>query len=103
MRTQMRAMRGSPAAVILGVVQPVVFLVITARATPVLPVEQGMRLVVGVTLTALWASTIWSAGTILRVDLHQGSLALCVVGVRPPFVVFLGKCAGAILQIGRAS
>lgn len=98
-RTQFRAMRGSPVALILGIVQPVVFLVIVAESAPALPVEQGTTLVVGVVLTALWASTIWSAGGILRADLQRGNLALIAVGVRSPAIVLLGRCAGAILRI----
>jgi ABC-2 type transport system permease protein len=102
MRAQAREMRGNPIPLILGIVQPVVFLVIIVEAAPVPPAEQGTDLVVGVALTALWASTIWSAGAILRADVHRGSLALAVTGVRSPAVVFLGRCTGAILRVSAA-
>jgi ABC-2 type transport system permease protein len=98
MRAQNRAMRRSPFAVILGVVQPVVFLAVSSTASTVSP-EQSARLVIGVGLTALWGSTIWSAGSILRDDRAQGTLARSLTGLRSPSVVFLGKCLGATIRV----
>jgi ABC-2 type transport system permease protein len=91
-------MRGSPVALILGIVQPVVFLVIAAEAAPVRSAQRGSELVVGVALTALWGSTIWTAGAVLRGDLQQGTLARWSIAVCPPAVVFLGKCVGAVAR-----
>jgi ABC-2 type transport system permease protein len=95
MRTQIRTMRGSPAAVILGVVQPVVFLVVALKAGQQLPARASTQLVIGVGVTALWGSTIWSAGGILTGDRANGTLARAVTGVRSSSLVFLGKCLGA--------
>jgi len=98
MRTQARSMRGSPAAVILGVVQPVVFLVVALKAGQHLSARASTQLVIGVGLTALWGSTIWSAGGILTADRGNGALAATVTGVRSPSLVFLGKCLGATVR-----
>jgi len=95
MRTQSRSMRGSPIAVILGVVQPVVFLVVALKAGQHLSARASTQVVIGVGLTALWGSTIWSAGGILTADRGSGALAATVTGVRSPTLVFLGKCLGA--------
>ena len=58
---QIRSRRGSPIAVILGVVQPVVFLVVALRAGHELSARASTQVGIGVGLTALWSSTIWSA------------------------------------------
>jgi ABC-2 type transport system permease protein len=99
MGTQTRSMRGSPIAVILGVVQPVVFLIVATAAGEALPARASTQLVIGVGLTALWGSTIWSAGGILRGERASGTLARAVTGYRSPSVVFLGKCLGATVRI----
>jgi ABC-2 type transport system permease protein len=88
-------MRGSPVSVILGVVQPVVFLVVALKAGQHLSARASTQLVIGVGLTALWGSTIWSAGWILTGDRSNGTLAATVTGVHSPSLVFLGKCLGA--------
>jgi ABC-2 type transport system permease protein len=98
MRTQARSMRGSPVAVILGVVQPVVFLVVALTAGQHLSARANAQLVIGVGRTALWGSTIWSAGGILTADRVNGALARTVTGFRSPSVVFLGKCLGATVR-----
>jgi ABC-2 type transport system permease protein len=98
MRTQSRSMRGSPIAVILGVVQPVVFLVVALKAGQHLSAHATTQVVIGVGLTALWGSTIWSAGGILGGDRDTGALAATVTGVRSPSLVFLGKCLGATVR-----
>jgi ABC-2 type transport system permease protein len=98
MRTQTRSMRGSPVAVILGVVQPAVFLIVALKAGQNLPARDSTQLVIGVGLTALWGGTIWSAGGILTGDRGNGTLARTVTGLRSPSVVFLGKCLGATVR-----
>jgi len=95
MRAQTRAMRGSPVAIILGIVQPVVFLVVALKGGQHLSTRASTQLAVGVGLTALWGSTIWSAGGILTADRANGALARTVTGFRSPSLVFLGKCLGA--------
>lgn len=102
MRTQSRAMRGSPLGLILGVVQPVVFLLITAGTQRASTVQRSTELVIGVGLTALWGSTIWSAGGILRSDRFQGTLARSLTTVRSVSAVFLGKCVAATARMAGA-
>lgn len=98
MRLQSRTMRGSPFAVILGVIQPVVFLVISTSAAGVPDPATSTQLVIGVGLTALWGSTIWSAGGILRRDQARGTFGRALLSIRSPFVVFLGECLGATVR-----
>lgn len=98
MRTQYRAMRGNPFNVVLGVVQPVVLLIVTA-ATYRAPTEtEATRLTIGVALTALWGSTVWAAGGILQRERGEGTLLPSVTGVRSPYLVLLGKSFAATLR-----
>jgi ABC-2 type transport system permease protein len=99
MGTQARSMRGSPVAAVLGIVQPAVFLIVAVRAGQALSAPAATRVVIGVGLTALWASTIWSAGGILAADRASGTLARTVTGLRSPSIVFLGRCLGATVRI----
>jgi ABC-2 type transport system permease protein len=98
-RMQSRALRGSPFVVILGVAQPVaLFVVATTPFVPPRPEVAG-RAFVSVLLTSMWAATIWTAGTILRAERRQGTLAALVRGTGPPWLVLLGKSLGATLHM----
>jgi|GEM_PF-7047273 len=101
MRTQARAMRGSQLAILLGAVQPMVLLVVLAGAAPAggrTPLAAG-HLVAGVGMTALWGSTIWTAGGILRGERVQGTLPALVTGVRSAYLVLFGKSLAATIRL----
>jgi ABC-2 type transport system permease protein len=101
MRMQARAMRSSQPAVMVSLVQPTVLLLLVGGVQH--PTEHSATAaVVGVFLTSLWASTIWSAGGILRREVGQGTLAATLSGVRSPYLVLSGKCLGATLVTGAA-
>lgn len=92
---QIQEMRASQAALVIGVIQPAVLIVVTFGLHDRPDPEVATRLAAGVTLTVLWASTIWTAGGILRREVFQGTLAANVTGARSPYLVVLGKTAGA--------
>jgi ABC-2 type transport system permease protein len=98
MRTQHRALRGNPFNLVLGVVQPVVLLVVTAGTYQSPTAAEATRLVVGVALTALWGSTVWAAGGILQRERNEGTLAASVAGVHSPYLLLLGKSLAATLR-----
>jgi len=95
MRSQRRAMRGNPFNILLGVAQPVVFLTVTAAAYRDPTADELSRLAIGVALTALWGSTIWAAGGILRREHGEGTLAAMITGVRSPYLMLFGKSLAA--------
>jgi ABC-2 type transport system permease protein len=95
MRVQSRALRGSPFVVLLGAVQPIVLLLITIGSAANRETGATARVMVGVMLTALWGATIWTSGNVLRVERWQGTLGALVTGVRPPWLILLGKSLGA--------
>jgi ABC-2 type transport system permease protein len=98
-RMQVQDMRANQPGIVLGVVQPVVLLVVLLRYRE-LDTAAATRIAGGVALTALWASTIWTAGGILRREVFQGTLAANVTSVRPAYLVLLGKSLGATLRSG---
>jgi ABC-2 type transport system permease protein len=106
LRTEQRHMRGSPLVLIGGAIQPVVFLLITARTAHAAgswggapPASSGPDrvtwLVSAVVLTSLWSSTVWLAGGVLRRERTFGTLARCVTSVHSARLVLFGKCLGA--------
>ena len=96
-RAQWADMRTSPLAYLLGVVQPLVFLLVTLAPQTDPPAAEGTRAAFGVLLTAFWGSTVWSAAGILRRERTQGTLARTLAGVRDPRLVILGKSFGSSL------
>ncbi|MCX4722404.1 ABC transporter permease [Streptomyces sp. NPDC090052] len=96
LRTEQRAMRGSPLVIIGSAVQPAVFLVVT-MGTRSPAAGRATWLVSAVMLTAMWSSTVWMAGGVLRRERTYGTLARCVSGVHGPQLVLLGKSFGATL------
>jgi ABC-2 type transport system permease protein len=97
MRAQWADMRTSPLAYLLGVVQPLVFLLVTLTPQTDPPAAEGTRAAFGVLLTAFWGSTVWSAAGILRRERMQGTLARTLTSVRDPRLVVLGKSFGSSL------
>ncbi len=101
-RMQARALLSSQPALVVSVIQPAVLLVavvLTRRPTG----AAAEAAVLGVVLTSLWASTIWSAGGILRRERALGTLAAALTGVRSPWLVLGGKCLAATLLSGTAT
>ncbi|MFD0163277.1 ABC transporter permease [Streptomyces decoyicus] len=93
-RMEQRAMRRNPLLLVNSGMLPAVFLVTaveTGRPGP----EDAAALVVAVALTALWGSTVWMSGGVLRRERTYGTLARCVSGVWSPYLVLLGKSLGA--------
>jgi ABC-2 type transport system permease protein len=93
-RTEQRNMRGNPLLLVNAGFLPVVLLIIdvgTRRPTP----GRAAEIIASVMLTALWASTIWTSGGVLRRERTYGTLARCVCGVESPTLVLFGKSLGA--------
>ena len=93
-RMEQRAMQRNPLLLVNSGMLPAVFLVVaveTGRPDPGATTE----LVVAVMLTALWGSTVWMSGGVLRRERSYGTLARCVSGVWSPYLVLLGKSLGA--------
>lgn len=95
-RTEQRSMRGNPLLLVNAGFLPVVLLIIaveTQRPTP----GRAAEIVASVMLTALWGSTIWTSGGVLRRERTYGTLARSVCGVESPTLVLFGKSLGATL------
>lgn len=97
LRTEQRAMRGSPLVVIGSAVQPAVFLLVTLGTRAPGP-GRATWLVSAVMLTAMWSSIVWMAGGVLRRERTYGTLARCVSSIHGPGLVLLGKSLGAVLH-----
>jgi ABC-2 type transport system permease protein len=95
-RHQLATMRvGWRVAVIVGAIQPVVFLLITLgpQGTP----AAATRTATGVLLTAFWGATVWGGAAILRRERAEGTLGALLTGVRDARLVLVGKAFGASL------
>jgi ABC-type multidrug transport system permease subunit len=95
-RMEARAMRVNPLLLVNSGMLPAVFLVIAVQTGRPHPGNET-ELVVAVMLTALWGSTVWMSGGVLRRERTYGTLARCVSGVWSPYLVLLGKSLGATL------
>lgn len=92
---QSREMARNPLALVIGVVQPAVLILIVLGQQPDIDAGASMRLLTAVVLTALWNGTVWVAAGILQRELELGTLAANVTSVHPGFLVLLGKSLGA--------
>ncbi|MEV0455851.1 ABC transporter permease [Catellatospora methionotrophica] len=97
-KLQLRSERGSPAALIIGVVQPVVFITVTTQVESGRDDQVNTGLVIGVGLLAVWGATVWTAGAILRWEAIGGTLAANVTGMWSPALVLFGKSLGATIR-----
>ncbi|HEX8346509.1 MAG TPA: ABC transporter permease [Actinoplanes sp.] len=95
-RTEQRTMRGNPLLLVNAGFLPVVLLIITVE-TKRPSADRATDIVIAVMLTALWGSTIWTSGGVLRRERTYGTLARCVCGVESPTLVLFGKSLGATL------
>lgn len=97
-RMQVEEMRGNHLGLVLGVVQPCVFLLVTLSAVRDDDAVEQTRWVAAVVLTSVWASTVWISGSILRGERLSGTLARSITGVQPGYIVLFGKSLGATLR-----
>ncbi|MFC4857314.1 ABC transporter permease [Actinophytocola glycyrrhizae] len=95
-RTEQRSMRGNPLLLVNAGFLPVVLLVIAVETKRPAP-DGAAEVVASVMLTALWGSTVWTSGGVLRRERTYGTLARCVCGVESPTLVLFGKSLGATL------
>jgi ABC-2 type transport system permease protein len=96
---QIRAQQ-HPANMVLGIIQPASFLLIAAlagRATGRVDLEEAA---LGSALVALWGSTVWASGSILRAERWQGTLPQILARPAGLGTVLLGKTLGATLRSG---
>ena len=94
--TQARMQGLNPGVIVLGVIQPAVFLAITLHTADQPDAATTDRITVAVVLTVLWNTTIWVAGGILRAEVRGGTLAANLTGAHPGYLVLFGKCLGAL-------
>jgi len=92
---QIEEMRGNHLGLVIGVIQPCVFLLVTLGSIGDRVEAEGTRWATAVVLTSLWAATVWIAGSILRIEKLMGTLARSITSVQPGFLVLLGKSLGA--------
>jgi ABC-2 type transport system permease protein len=93
---QVRA-RESRALLVLGIVQPATFLAITLLARRGGSTPAPATVALGVGLAALWGTTIWQSGTILRIERWQGTLPMVVMRPAGLAPVLIGKSLGETL------
>lgn len=86
------------ANVILGVVQPASFLVITALASKGTGRVNLDDAALGSALVALWGATVWASGFILSAERWQGTLSQLVPRPVGLGTVLWGKTLGATLR-----
>jgi ABC-2 type transport system permease protein len=96
--TQWADTRTSPFVILLGVVQPTVFLIVALAPQDHPAPAEVARVAFGVLLTSFWASTVWAGAGILRRDRFQGTLGRTLLGVHDPLVVVLGRSLSASLS-----
>jgi ABC-2 type transport system permease protein len=97
LRTEQRGMRKRPMVIVVTVLQPLVFMILTAGTHPQSP-SRTTSLITAVILTAMWSATVWTAGGVLRRERTYGTLARCVTSVYPAQLVLFGKSLGASLS-----
>lgn len=99
-RLQVAETIAAPAAFVVAVIQPVAFIAIMHGGRFQRPGEGGAGLVAGAMVMSLWSSTLWTAGSILRREKRDGTLAILVCEPTPLLVVMAGKMLGASLCTG---
>lgn len=96
LRTEQLGMRRNPLMAVNAGLLPAVLLIVAVEVRRPSP-ERAAELVAAVFLTALWGSTVWTSGGVLRRERTYGTLARCVCGLHSPYLVLLGKSLGATL------
>lgn len=88
----------SPARWILGVVQPTVFTSVALLAVGPNGSADVNRIALGAGLVALWGATIWGAGSVMRSERREGTLAAIVVRPSSLPLILAGKSSTSTLQ-----
>jgi ABC-2 type transport system permease protein len=83
---------------ILSLIQPATFLSVTLLARRHDATVDPAAVALGSGLVALWGSTIWSAGGVLRSERRQGTLSAIVTRPVSLAAVLVGKSAATTLQ-----
>ncbi|MFI0829556.1 ABC transporter permease [Streptomyces roseolus] len=91
---QMRETAQVWTATVVSVIQPVVLLAVVSQSSAHLGPERTTEIVFGVVMIALWSSTLWGAGTLLRREAAQGTLASLLTRPVSLLSVLLGKTLG---------
>lgn len=86
----------SPFAFVVVMLQPIVFTSIALAGARGPTAPDPSQTLLGVGLLAMWASTVWTAGLLLRREQWQGSLITLAHQPADLRLVVLGKCAGAV-------
>ena len=93
-------LRGWRTAVILGIVQPTVLLLVTISLPGRVTAAYASHEAIGVLLTSFWSFTIWTGAGILHRERNEGTLGPCLIGVRDFRLVLAGKAMGASAASG---
>lgn len=94
---QVRAQQ-HPTNLVLGIVQPASFLLITTLASRGSERVDLDDVALGSALVALWGATVWSSGAILRGERWQGTLSQIMARPAGLGTVLVGKTLGATLR-----
>jgi ABC-2 type transport system permease protein len=94
-RLQVLVVRTNPMVPLQTIAQPAVFLtVFLTEEGPVQPARRAAT-VIAVLLSCLWGSTLWAAGSTLRHEVANGTLARNLTSTTDPRLVVGGKCMGS--------
>jgi ABC-2 type transport system permease protein len=88
---QVREMVAAPMTIVVTVIQPAVFLVLAVRIRSNPDAAFVDHAVTGSAMTALWSTTLWSAGGILRRERLNGTLVTVLARPAPLAAVLLGR------------
>jgi ABC-2 type transport system permease protein len=86
----------SPFVFVVVLLQPIVFTSIALAGVRGPASASASQTLLGVGLLAMWASTVWTAGLLMRREQWQGSLVTLAYQPADLRLVVLGKCAGAV-------
>jgi ABC-2 type transport system permease protein len=96
LRIEQRAMLSRPMVYVVAIIQPVTLLFIVAGTRQLSP-ERATTITSAVFLTAMWGTTVYTAGGVLRRERTQGTLARNVTSLYSPSLVVFGKSLGATI------
>ncbi|WP_027341354.1 ABC transporter permease [Hamadaea tsunoensis] len=94
---QLRTQR-SLVLVIIGIVQPAVFLAVTLLARGPASQVQPAALALGICVVGLWGATIWQTGFVLRGEQSEGTLAPVLSRPASLGAVLAGKAAASTIR-----
>ncbi|WP_331772908.1 ABC transporter permease (plasmid) [Embleya sp. NBC_00888] len=81
-------------ALVISVIQPVVFLTVASQRGSSADPRRTTEIALGCVMLALWSSTVWGAGTLLRREATQGTLAALLVRPASLLAILMGKTLG---------